>query len=124
MIEHIPELIDAGVCSFKIEGRMKSSYYAAVTTNAYRQAIDAALAGKPLDRLWVEETMKVSHRPYCTGFYFGDPGQYYADATYFTEADVAAVVESCDSEGNAVLYQRISFIRVMSWSFSSPERCR
>jgi len=111
MIEHISELMDAGVCSFKIEGRMKSSYYAAVTTNAYRQAIDAALAGKELDKIWIEETNKVSHRPYCTGFYFGDPGQYYADATYFTDTDVAAVVESCDEEGNAVLIQRNKFYK-------------
>lgn len=111
MIEHIPALMEAGVTSFKIEGRMKSSYYAAVTTNAYRQAIDAALAGKALDPLWVEETEKVSHRPYCTGFYFGDPGQYYADATYFTDADVAAVVESCSEDGEAVLTQRNKFYR-------------
>jgi len=111
MIEYIPELMDAGVTSFKIEGRMKSSYYAAVTTNAYRQAIDAAVEGRALDPLWVEETNKVSHRPYCTGFYFGDPGQYYADATYFTDTDVAAVVESCDEEGNAVLTQRNKFFR-------------
>ena len=109
MIEHIPELIDAGIDSFKIEGRMKSSYYAAVVTNAYRHAIDAAVAGKPLGSLWVEEVNKVSHRPYTTGFYFGEPGQYYHDATYFTDADVAAVVEACDKDGNAVLYQRNKF---------------
>ena len=109
MIEHIPELIDAGIDSFKIEGRMKSSYYAAVVTNAYRHAIDAAAAGAPLDPLWVEEVNKVSHRPYTTGFYFGEPGQYYHDATYFTDADVAAVVEDCDADGNAVLYQRNKF---------------
>ena len=111
MIEHIPELIDAGIDSFKIEGRMKSSYYAAVVTNAYRHAIDAAVAGAPLDPLWVEEVNKVSHRPYTTGFYFGDPGQYYHDATYFTDADVAAVVETCDADGNAVLCQRNKFYR-------------
>lgn len=109
MIEHIPELIEAGVTSLKIEGRMKSAYYAAVITNAYRHAVDAALEGKPLDKLWIEETNKVSHRPYSTGFYYGEPGQYYADATYFTAADVAAVVESCDSDGNAVLTQRNKF---------------
>lgn len=111
MLEHIPELIDAGVCSFKIEGRMKSAYYAAVTANAYRHAIDAALEGKPLDKLWVDEINKVSHRPYCTGFYYGDPGQHYADASYLTDADVVAVVESCDADGNAVLYQRNKFFR-------------
>lgn len=111
MIEHIPELIDSGVSSLKIEGRMKSAYYAAVVTNAYRHAVDAALDGRPLDRIWIDETNKVSHRPYSTGFYYGDPGQYYADATYFTAADVAAVVESCDTDGNAVLTQRNKFYK-------------
>ena len=109
MIEHLPELIDAGVTSFKIEGRMKSAYYAAVVTNAYRHAIDDALAGRPLDPLWIEETEKVSHRPYTTGFYYGYPGQHYAEASYTTGADVAAVVESCDDNGEAVLCQRNKF---------------
>ena len=111
MIEHLPALIDAGITSFKIEGRMKSAYYTAVVTNAYRQALDAAIRGEALDPLWVEETEKVSHRPYSTGFYFGEPGEYYADATYFTQTDVAAVVEHCDAEGNAVLTQRNKFSR-------------
>lgn len=109
MIEHLPELIDAGVTSFKIEGRMKSSYYAAVITNAYRHALDAAIQGRPPDRLWVDETDMVSHRPYTTGFYFGEPGQHYAEASYVTSADVAAVVECCDECGNAVLTQRNKF---------------
>lgn len=111
MIEHMPELIDAGISSFKIEGRMKSAYYTAIVTNAYRHAIDAAVNGEELDRLWVEETEKVSHRPYCTGFYYGYPGQHYAQASYSSNADVAAVVESCDGEGRAVLTQRNKFYR-------------
>ena len=111
MIEHIPELIEAGISSFKIEGRMKSSYYAAVVTNAYRQAIDAAAEGRTLDRLWVEETEMVSHRPYSTGFYYGYPGQHYSSASYTTGADVAAVVDSCDDKGNAVLIQRGKFYK-------------
>ena len=111
MIEHIPRLIDAGVESFKIEGRMKSSYYAAVVTNAYRSALDAAIACKELDPLWVRETDMVSHRPYCTGFYFGEPGEHYADASYFSDAVVAAIVNSCDEDGNAVLSQRNKFYK-------------
>ena len=111
MIEHIPELLDAGVSSFKIEGRMKSSYYAAVVTNAYRQAIDAAAEGRTLDRLWVEETEMVSHRPYSTGSYYGYPGQHYSSASYTTGADVAAVVDSCDDKGDAVLIQRGKFYK-------------
>lgn len=111
MIEHMPELIDAGISSFKIEGRMKSAYYTAIVTNAYRHAIDAAVNDENLDRLWVEETEKVSHRPYCTGFYYGYPGQHYAQASYSSLADVAAVVESCDSRGDAVLTQRNKFYK-------------
>lgn len=121
MIEHIPELIEAGVDSFKIEGRMKSSYYAAVVTNAYRHAIDAAVRGEPLDRLWVDEVNKVSHRPYTTGFYFGEPGQYYHDATYFTDADVAAVVDSCGADGSAVLHQRNKFYKGDELELLTPD---
>lgn len=109
MIEHIPELIDAGVTSFKIEGRMKSAYYAAAVTNAYRHAIDYAVKGETLPQVWIDELNKVSHRPYCTGFYYGGPGQHYAEASYFSDAYVCAVVEACDDEGNALLTQRNRF---------------
>lgn len=109
MIEHIPELIDAGVSSLKIEGRMKSAYYAAAVTNAYRHAIDCALEGRPLPMVWVEELGKVSHRPYCTGFYFAEPGQHYSQTSYYSDAEVCAVVEECDELGNAVLTQRNRF---------------
>lgn len=76
MIEHIPELIDAGVASFKIEGRVKSAYYTAVVTNAYRMAINAYLAdpaGYSFDPRWLDELCSVSHREYDTGFYFDKP---------------------------------------------------
>lgn len=109
MIEHIPELIDAGVTSFKIEGRMKSAYYAAVVTNAYRHAIDYALKGEALPKVWIDELNKVSHRPYCTGFYYGDPGQHFAEASYFSDAYVCAVVENCADDGFAELTQRNRF---------------
>ena len=59
----------------------------------------------------MEETEKVSHRPYCTGFYYGYPGQHYAQASYSSDADVAAVVESWDGEGRALLTQRNKFYR-------------
>ncbi len=109
MIEHIPELIDAGVTSFKIEGRMKSAYYAAAVTNAYRHAIDYALKGEALPQVWIDELNKVSHRPYCTGFYYGNPGQHFAEASYFSDAYVCAVVESCADDGFAELTQRNRF---------------
>jgi len=110
MIEHLQDLIEAGVSSFKIEGRMKSAYYAAVVTNAYRHALDAVACGDPVPEVWVKETGMVSHRPYCTGFYLGgEPGQCY-DGTYESGADIVAVVESCDGDGNAVLTQRNKFL--------------
>lgn len=109
MIEHLPALIQAGVSSFKIEGRMKSAYYTAVITNAYRQALDGAIAGRELDRRWLDETDMVSHRPYCTGFYFGEPGQHYHGSNYTTGADVAAVVEGEGENGLTRLSQRNKF---------------
>ena len=111
MIAHLPELIDAGVTSLKIEGRMKSAYYTAVVTNAYRRALDAALAGEPLEALWIAETEKVSHRPYSTGFYFGEPGQHYAQEAYISTYDIVAVVEACGEDGMARLTQRNKFER-------------
>lgn len=78
MIEHIPELIDAGIDSFKIEGRMKSEYYAAVVTNVYRMAIDRYLADPEkyvYDPAWLRELESVSHREYCTGYWFDDPAE-------------------------------------------------
>ena len=111
MIDHIPELLDAGVDSLKIEGRAKSAYYAAVITGAYRHAVDAALAGEPLDPVWRDEVEKVSHRHYSTGFFFGQPGQFTEDARYVRDWQVCAVVESCDGQGNAVLSLRNKFAR-------------
>ena len=75
-ISIIPQLIEAGIDSFKIEGRMKSAYYAAVVTNAYRMAIDAYLrspADYRFDARLMRELESVSHREYCTGFYLDDP---------------------------------------------------
>ena len=109
MIDHIPELMQAGLSSLKIEGRAKSAYYAAIVTGAYRHAIDAAAAGEPLDPVWRAEVDKVSHRHYSTGFYFGQPGQYTADARYIRDWQVAAVVESCGPDGRALCALRNKF---------------
>ncbi len=109
MIEHLQDLADAGVSSFKIEGRTKSAYYTAAVTNAYRHALDAASERESVPEIWVRETEMVSHRPYCTGFYYGDPGQYPDEARYTSGADVVAVVESCDGDGSALLTQRNKF---------------
>ena len=109
MIDHIPELLAAGVDSLKIEGRAKSAYYAAMTTAAYRHAVDAAAENRPLDPVWRAEVDKVSHRHYSTGFWFGPPGQYTDSARYVRDWQVLAVVRSCDALGNAVLSLRNKF---------------
>lgn len=102
MIEHIPELIRAGITSFKIEGRAKSAYYVAIVTNAYRMAIDAYFENKEnyvFDAELMKEVEKVSHRDYCTGFYFGPikKGQIYEGAAYIRNWDIAAKVIGCEN---------------------------
>lgn len=85
MIDHLQDLEDAGVSSFKIEGRMKSPYYVAVVTRAYRKVMD----GDPHAASYREDIFNVSHRPYCTGFFYGqgpvstmDGGSYIRDYTF------------------------------------------
>ena len=73
-VEHIPELVEAGINSFKIEGRMKSAYYAAVVTNTYKMALDSYFSGNySYSAEWYSELESVSHREYATGYYFSDP---------------------------------------------------
>ena len=103
MIDHIPELMEAGLDSLKLEGRAKSAYYAAIVTGAYRHAIEAAAAGQPLDPVWRDEVEHISHRHYSTGFYFGQPGQYTQSSRYIRDWQIVAKVQSCDKEGNALL---------------------
>ena len=74
LIEHLAKLKDAGVSSFKIEGRMKTAYYVATAVNAYRHAIDEMQKGKPFDPIWKEELEKAGTREFTTGFLFGNPG--------------------------------------------------
>lgn len=71
MIDHLDRLVDAGVSSLKIEGRMKSAYYTAAVTNAYRMALDDLMAGRPFDERLYNEVNCVSHREYATGHFFG-----------------------------------------------------
>jgi len=111
MIDHVGELMEAGLDSIKLEGRAKSAYYAAIVTAAYRHAIDAAQAGEPLDPVWRAEVDKVSHRPYSTGFYYGQPGQFTQDARYIRDWQIVAKVLSCDGEGNALLSLNNKFAR-------------
>ena len=109
MIDHLPDLLAAGVDSVKIEGRAKSAYYAAIVTGAYRHGIDAALAGVPLDPVWRDEVEKVSHRHYSTGFFYGQPGQFTQDARYIRDWQVLAVIQSCDEKGLATASLRNKF---------------
>lgn len=113
MIDHLDKLAEAGVCSFKIEGRAKSSYYVSVITNAYRMAADILASSQDEYHLpeWVhEEVFKVSHRAYCTGFYFGHPKdcQYYENSGYIRDYDVAAIVERT-ADGRLFAHQRNKF---------------
>ncbi len=110
MIEHIPELVSAGISSFKIEGRAKSAYYVATVTNAYRMAIDRFFKNKDnykFDSELLSEVEKISHRDYCTGFYFGpiEKGQQYANSSYIRNYDIVAVVKSCEN-GRACCIER------------------
>jgi putative protease len=113
MIEHIPELIKAGVTSLKIEGRAKSAYYVSVVTNAYRCAIDEYLqnSGNEISPWIAQELNKISHREYSTGFYFGtEPGQVYANGGYVRDYDVIAVCTDY-ADGVATLSQRNRFFK-------------
>ena len=109
MIDHVGELMDAGLSSLKIEGRAKSAYYAAVVTGAYRHVIDDVAAGRPVDPVWRDEVEHVSHRHYSTGFYFGQPGQYTENARYIRQWQVVALVTDCDESGMATLSLRNKF---------------
>ena len=102
MIDHIADLMDAGVDCIKIEGRAKSAYYAAIVTGAYRHVIDDISAGRPVDKVWRDEVDHVSHRIYSTGFYYGEPGQYTEHSRYIREWQIVARIDSCDENGLAV----------------------
>ena len=102
MIDHLKDLMDAGVDCIKIEGRAKSAYYAAIVTGAYRHVIDDIYAGREIDKVWRDEVDHVSHRIYSTGFYYGEPGQYTQHSRYIREWQIVAKVESCDENGVAV----------------------
>ena len=111
MIEHIPELVEAGINSFKIEGRMKSAYYTAVVTNTYKMALDSYFSENyEYDPRWYTELESVSHREYNTGYYFVDPrvdanlcknNGYMKDKAY-----LAACVSYDEATGIATFTQR------------------
>lgn len=113
MIEHIPELCEAGITSFKLEGRVRSAYYTAVVTNTYRMAIDAYEknpAGYRYDPAWLRELCSVSHRKYDTGFFFTPPHEnanIVDEPGYIREkAYLATAVSDSDGDGVATFIQR------------------
>lgn len=116
MIEYLPELIEVGVDSFKIEGRMKSIHYVATVVNVYRQAIDAYFAdpeGYELKREWIEEINKAANRPLNTGFFLDAPGaedHIYGPEEKAAPYDFAAIVLDYDERtGFATIQQRNHF---------------
>ena len=113
MLEHIPQLAQAGISSFKIEGRMKSVFYVATIVSAYRRAIDAYKEdpeGYIYNPEWMSELKKASHREFTTGFYFDKPtneDQNYQTSAYTRDYSFIGMVKSYDSETNmAVVEQR------------------
>ena len=125
LIEHVKNLIDAGVNSFKIEGRMKSIFYVSTVTNAYKLAIKRATLGTEYE--WedlYEELTKVSHRKYTKAFYFGNANedcQNYGTSSYTRNYDfIAKVLEDTNDEGITKIMQRNKFISGDSAEFVSP----
>ena len=136
MIEHLGDLLDAGVYSLKIEGRAKSAYYSALTTNAYRAALDCVLRGEEPPKWVLDEVNKISHRPYCTGFFYGHPsegsgsqvpneitngGQYFADSGYMRDWDFVGTVDKCEG-GTMYLTQRNYFTLSDELEILAPAR--
>jgi len=127
MLEHIPDLIEVGIDSFKIEGRMKSIHYVATVVNAYRQAIDAYFEDPEhyeLKQEWLEEIQKAANRPLNTGFFLDVPGT--EDHIYTAEEkpvpyDFAAVVLDYDESTQfATIEQRSHFIVGQEIEFVGP----
>ncbi|MBQ6559109.1 MAG: U32 family peptidase, partial [Clostridia bacterium] len=117
-IEHIPELVQSGITSLKIEGRVKTSYYVATIVGAYRREIDRYFADPQnyiFNKAEYDELCKVSHRPYTTGFYFGKPdenSQVYTSSSYIRDYDLIGIVQSYDAEtGIATITQRNRFFK-------------
>ncbi|MBR6392008.1 MAG: U32 family peptidase [Eubacterium sp.] len=118
MIEHIPEILDSGITSLKIEGRVKTAYYVATVVKAYRDEIDRYLENPQnysVNPKNLEELLKVSHRPYSTGFYFGKPdenSQVYTSSSYIRNYDLIGIVTDFDKKtGIATISQRNRFFK-------------
>lgn len=117
MIEHLPEMIGAGIDSFKIEGRMKTALYVATVARTYRKAIDDYKAGLEVYQSHLEEyrseIAKCTYRQFTTGFYYGKPNadtQIYDNNTYIREYTYIGMVQAVDEQGFLVLEQKNKFL--------------
>ena len=116
MIEHIPELVEAGIDSFKVEGRMKTALYVATVARTYRKAMDDFFADPELYRAhmewYKEEIGKCTYREFTTGFYFGKPGadaQIYDSNTYVKNYTYLGTAEDADGRGSCRIEQKNKF---------------
>lgn len=130
MIEHIPELLQSGITSFKIEGRMKSAFYVATIVRAYRMALDAYLSDPAhyvFQPAWLEEVSKVSHRSFTTGFYLDKPGpdsQNYGTSNYIKTWEFVGVVRGYDEQdGTLLIEQRNRILRGDQIEIVQPNGC-
>ncbi len=127
MIEHIPDLIDAGISSLKIEGRMKTIYYVATVIGAYRKAIDSYYNSPSewtLNPDILSELMKASHREFTTGFYYGKTNwesQNYNTSAYLKDYSFVGIVKDIDPEGFAIIEQRNKFQKGELIEFFGPD---
>ena len=121
MIDHIPEIIDAGLMSLKIEGRIKTAFYVGTIVKAYREAIDDYLTSPDIynkkrdSGYYIQEAAKASYRGFTTGFYYGKPGkdeQIYTTSSYIRTYDFIGMVKDYDTEtGFATIEQRNKFVK-------------
>ncbi|WP_202709015.1 peptidase U32 family protein [Sporosalibacterium faouarense] len=112
MIKHLPELIEAGIGSLKIEGRMKSPYYVATVVRSYRMLLDKYYADPKnyrYEEKWLDEIKKASHRDFTTGFYFEKPSgkeQLYTSSSYIREYDFVGLVLDYDEENQVAIVEQ------------------
>ncbi len=127
MIEHIPALCDAGIHSFKLEGRVRSAYYTAVVTNTYKMALDSYMADPEsyvYNPEWLRELESVSHREYGTGFFFKDPHEdanIVSEPGYIREkAYLATAIKGCKAGEIATFIQRNKLVDSQSVELLTP----
>lgn len=115
MIDHIGDLVEAGLDSLKIEGRVKSAYYTAAVTNAYRMALDDYYEGKPFNPAYMAEVESVSHREYATGYFYGNPHEnanIVGNNLYLKDRAFLAVVKDYNPETGLALCEQFNKMQI------------